>query len=98
MARSSPEERRKLERRRTEKQALRAANADRDQQVHARVQQIVDQALARSTAAGEAIPDLPVLLRELEEARLGALSVYPPQSSAAVQATMAKARLLGIDI
>jgi hypothetical protein len=80
LARPSPAERKALDRRKTEKQALRAANADRDAQVHQRVQQIVDRALARSSQAGEAIPDLPVLLRELEEARLGALSVYPPQS------------------
>ena len=88
MARPNDEERRKLERRRTEKEALRAANSDRDRQVHQRVQRIVDDALARSSQAGEAIPDIPVLLRELEEARLAALSVFPPQSSSAVGATM----------
>lgn len=37
------------------------------------------------------------LLRELEEARRAALSCETPQSSAAVSATMGKAKLLGLD-
>lgn len=37
------------------------------------------------------------LLRELEEARVAALSCETPQSSAAVGATMGKAKLLGYD-
>lgn len=37
------------------------------------------------------------LLRELEEARSAALSCENPQSSAAVSATMGKAKLLGLD-
>jgi len=37
------------------------------------------------------------ILRELEEARKAALSAETPQSSAAVAATMGKAKLLGFD-
>lgn len=37
------------------------------------------------------------LLRELEEARKAALECETPQSSAAVSATMGKAKLLGLD-
>lgn len=37
------------------------------------------------------------LLRELEEARVKALSCESPQSSAAVSATLGKAKLLGLD-
>ncbi|EWC39557.1 terminase small subunit [Stutzerimonas stutzeri] len=37
------------------------------------------------------------LLRELEEARVKALSCENPQSSAAVSATLGKAKLLGLD-
>ncbi|MEM8160246.1 terminase small subunit, partial [Morganella morganii] len=37
------------------------------------------------------------LLRELEEARKAALTAETPQSSAAVAATMGKARITGLD-
>lgn len=37
------------------------------------------------------------LLKELEEARMAALTTETPQASAAVNATMSKAKLLGLD-
>ena len=37
------------------------------------------------------------LIRELEEARIAALTAETPQSSAATAATMGKAKLLGLD-
>lgn len=41
--------------------------------------------------------NIDVLLLELEEARIAALTAENPQSSAAVGATMGKAKLLGLD-
>lgn len=56
-----------------------------------RVQQIRED-LSKSAQIG-----LKELLEELEEARLAALEADTPQSSAAVAATMGKAKLLGLD-
>lgn len=52
--------------------------------------------LRKSTARRHRIT-LDDLLRELEEARAAALRCENPQSSAAVSATMGKAKLLGLD-
>lgn len=51
----------------------------------------------RSTIAEKAMIGVEDLLKELEEARQAALTAESPQSSAAVAATMGKAKLLGLD-
>lgn len=51
----------------------------------------------RKSAARRHQITLDDLLRELEEARTAALNCENPQSSAAVSATMGKAKLLGLD-
>lgn len=51
----------------------------------------------RSTIAEKAMIGVEDLLKELEEARQAALAAESPQSSAAVAATMGKAKLLGLD-
>jgi hypothetical protein len=78
----------------TKKRGRGFAREAREKQTFARVRSIVDQALCRprdNFGVDEA-------LIELEEARICALSVFPPQSNAAVAATMAKAKLLGLII
>jgi phage terminase small subunit len=75
-------------------EAERCTREAREKQTFARVRSIVDQALSRprdNFGVDEA-------LIELEEASICALSVFPPQSGAAVTATMAKAKLLGLII
>lgn len=62
-----------------------------DSKVAARVQQL------RDTTAKKAMITVETLLAELEEARQAALLAETPQSSAAVSATMSKAKLLGMD-
>jgi len=59
--------------------------------VTTRVQQIREE-LAKASQIG-----LKELLQELEQARQAALGCESPQSSAAVAATMGKAKLLGLD-
>lgn len=59
--------------------------------VAARIKQLQDEAAARNRVT---VDDL---LRELEEARIIAMAAETPQSSAAVAATMGKAKLLGMD-
>lgn len=51
----------------------------------------------RSAVAEAAKLTITDLLRELEEARTAAMTAENPQSSAAVAATMGKAKLLGLD-
>lgn len=51
----------------------------------------------RSAIAEKAMIGVEDLLKELEEARQAALTAESPQSSAAVAATMGKAKLLGLD-
>ena len=55
----------------------------------------IDQLRAEAAKAHRCTVDS--LLRELEEARIVALSCETPQSSAAVAATMGKAKLCGLD-
>ena len=51
----------------------------------------------RDTTAQKAMITVETLLVELEQARQAALTAESPQSSAAVAATMGKAKLLGMD-
>lgn len=51
----------------------------------------------RAAMADKAMISVETLLAELEEARKAALGAESPQSSAAVAATMGKAKLLGLD-
>jgi hypothetical protein len=94
MPRPTPQERQQRDERRQRNEAERSAREAREKQTFARVRSIVDQALSRprhNFGVDEA-------LIELEEARICAMSVFPPQSGAAVAATMAKAKLLGLII
>jgi hypothetical protein len=94
MPRPTPQERQQRNERRQRNEAERSAREAPEKQTFARVRSIVDQALSRprdNFGVDEA-------LIELEEARICALSVFPPQSGAAVAATIAKARLLGLII
>lgn len=51
----------------------------------------------RKEAAKEAVITVHDLIKELEEARIAALTAQTVQASAAATATMGKARLLGLD-
>jgi len=51
----------------------------------------------RAKAAEEAVITVHDLIKELEEARMAALTAETVQASAATSATMGKARLLGLD-
>jgi len=51
----------------------------------------------RNDAAKEAVITVHDLIKELEEARIAALTAQTVQASAAATATMGKARLLGLD-
>jgi hypothetical protein len=63
-----------------------------DSNVSARVDEL------RSKVAAKVVLTVENLIQELEEARAAALQAGPsPQSSAAVAATMGKAKLLGLD-
>jgi hypothetical protein len=92
MPRPSPEERKRIETNRAAKRKLRAEIAAREQRTADRVQGIVDTALAR---ARRPLPDLAELIQQLEEARQLAMACFPPQPNAAINATMAQAKLLG---
>jgi hypothetical protein len=92
MARPSPNERKKLDARRIEKAKLREDAAAREAKVHAKVQAIVDTALARSRDR-KGMPDVAELIDRLEDAR--ALAMACAQPKAAVDAVMAEAKLLG---
>lgn len=59
--------------------------------VSVRVKELRDKAAKRNQIT---VDDL---IRELEEARIAALTAETPQSSAATAATMGKAKLLGLD-
>lgn len=71
--------------------AVNACKLLADANVTLRVQQIREE-LAKASQIG-----LKDLLEELEQARQAALGCESPQSSAAVAATMGKAKLLGLD-
>lgn len=60
-------------------------------QVQARIAELRDTVMERHNITVD------TLLAELEEARKAALSAETPQTSAAVSATMGKAKLLGLD-
>src|SRR5260370_176710 len=60
-------------------------------------QRIVDGALSR-TRERQALPNLAELIAQLEEARAVALSTFPPQASAAVNATLAWGGCWGLSL
>lgn len=60
-------------------------------EIRARIKELQEKAEARHDITVDS------LLKELEEARIAALTAETPQSSAAVNATMSKAKLLGLD-
>ena len=88
-------ERRKIEARRAANKAARDEAAEREKRTAARVQGILDNALGRTRERG-ALPDLAELISQLDDARMVALSTHPPQANAAVNATRAMSRLLGL--
>ena len=69
----------------------RASELMGDREVAGRVQELRDNAKEAHKVTVES------LLKELEQARDVALAAETPQSSAAVSATMSKAKLLGLD-
>src|SRR5215813_6156435 len=93
MPRPSPSDRRKIEARRKANAKLRDDAAEREKRVAAQVEKIVSGALVRSRGC-EALPDVPELIQQLEEARL--LAMASGQAKAAVDAVMAQGRLLGL--
>lgn len=70
----------------------RASELLADGEVTGRIDQLRKEAAARSAVTVD------TLLCELEEARKAALAAFSPQASAAVAATMGKAKLLGLDV
>jgi hypothetical protein len=96
MPRPSPNDRRKIEARKKANARLRAEQTDKDALIRKRVEGLLDNALNRSRARDrELLPDVAEIVEQLAEARIMALSVYPPQTQAAINASMATARLLG---
>jgi hypothetical protein len=77
-----------------ERQMRKAANENR---LFRRIEKIADAVATRARKHG--VPELYIVAHamvELEEARITALQAYPPQASAAVAATMGKAKLAGL--
>lgn len=71
--------------------AVRACELLAHSKVSVMVQQLKDQAAERHAVTVDS------LVKELEEARIAALTAESPQSAAAVSATMGKAKLMGLD-
>ena len=71
--------------------AVRACQLLAHGKVSVMVQQLKDQAAERHAVTVDS------LVKELEEARIAALTAESPQSAAAVSATMGKAKLMGLD-
>ena len=69
-----------------------ASALSKESEILARLKELQDKSAARHFVTIDS------LLDELQEARLIALQAETPQSSAAVSATMAKAKLMGLDI
>lgn len=78
-----------------ERNRLRAFQNDREQANHDRIERLLEAVVKRERDDTFGYGDA---LMELEEARLMALSTFPPQVSAAVQATRCKAELMGLII
>jgi len=95
MPRPSPADRRKIEARRREKQAMRDSAAERERRTADRVQKILDEALSRPRSR-ETLPDLHNLIEKLESAY--DLAMATNQAKAATDAVMAMGRLLGLVI
>src|SRR5215813_12410007 len=93
MPRPSPNERKRLESRRCEKQALRESAAERERRTADRVQIILDEALSRPRSR-ETLPDLHSLIEKLESAY--ALAMTTSQPKPAIDAVLAMGRLLGL--
>jgi hypothetical protein len=93
MPRPNRQEKNRLEQRRQQKAKLRADGAGREQRTADQVKQLVDAALTRTRR--DALPNLPDLIEQLQEARAIALACYPPQTGPAIASTMAQAKLLG---
>jgi len=70
----------------------RASELSKESKILGRYKELQDETAARHFVT------IDTLLEELQEARLIALQAETPQSSAAVSATMAKAKLMGLDI
>lgn len=75
----------------TETIHVKASQLLANDKVSVRVKELRDKAAKRNQIT---VDDL---IRELEEARIAALTAETPQSSAATAATMGKAKLLGLD-
>lgn len=71
--------------------AVRACELLAHRKVSVMVKQLKDQAAERHAVTVDS------LVKELEEARIAALTAESPQSAAAVSATMGKAKLMGLD-
>jgi hypothetical protein len=96
MPRPSPNERRKIEARKRANAKSRAEQADKDALIRKRVEGLLNDALGRSRARDPAmLPDKAEIVAQLAEARMMALSCWPPQTQAAINASMATAKLLG---
>ena len=95
MPRPDKETRKRIEANKKRNAALRDDAAEREKRVAAQVEKIVSGALVRSRGR-EALPNVPELIQQLEEARL--LAMASGQAKAAVDAVMAQGRLLGLVI
>ncbi len=95
MARPSPNERNKIDANRAAKAKIKSEVDAREQRTRDRVDQIVTTALSR-TGSRDGLPTVPDLVEKLEKAY--ALAMATSQPVAAVSATMATGRLLGLVI
>jgi hypothetical protein len=95
MARPSPNERKKIDVNRAAKAKIKSEVDAREQRTRDRVDQIVTTALSR-TGSRDVLPTVPDLVEKLEKAY--ALAMATSQPVAAVSATMAIGRLLGLVI
>jgi hypothetical protein len=76
-----------------ERNALREFQNSREQENHERLERLLKQIVTRAQTPDFGIVDA---LIEFEESRMVALSTFPPQVSAAVAATLAKCKVMGL--
>jgi hypothetical protein len=97
MARPNRKEREGIEQRRRHHQTERDAAKARQDRSRQQIADILAQAQAAAAARpADELPNVVDIVTELEQARQAALACYPPQATAAVAATLAKAKVLGM--
>jgi hypothetical protein len=91
----APPRRRAAPRNGIDRNEMRVYQNEREQATHERLERLLSSIVNRGSK-----PEFGALqaLMEFEEARMVALTAYPPQANAAVNATLAKAKIMGLVI